>query len=74
MKEVKNNGGVPPLQEVRKIAKNFAEDFISELKNGNFKKEHLPNNGQIIDNDYIQKRLASYDKLVDSKLFNGIYD
>ncbi len=51
-------------------AKEFAQEFISELKDNCISVDTLPNNGIKIDETYIEKQREKYDSLLKSGIFD----
>lgn len=55
-------------------ADEFMKDFMDELDNDRFKKDHQPNNGPEITDAFIEERMQSYTELLQSGLMDCIDD
>ena len=44
------------------------ENFMSELRNGGFKKDNLPNNGPKLTSEFVAAQVISFNKLLESDI------
>ena len=62
------------MSDIKSESENVAKKFIDMLKNGELKNDKRPNTGPVRDENYVERDVESFRKLMNTGIVNDMLD